>query len=135
MTVFFKKAEFQRFSSMTSFLVASFIIFLLFAPEVSYLCLTFIIFGDMAAKLAGIGYGRTRIIHEKTLEGSLGFLTGCLFAGFLVISGFEIGFGYLVIGAVCATFAELFSHHIDDNFTVGIITGGCLQAMIYFQVL
>lgn len=135
MSFAFKKAEFQRFSSMTSFLVAVFIVFLLFPPEVSYLCLTFIIFGDVIAKFTGIGFGRTGIIHGKTLEGSLGFLSGCLFTGFVICSVFQIPFGYLITGAFCATVVELFSHHVDDNFTVGIITGGCLQALIYFKVL
>jgi glycerol-3-phosphate acyltransferase PlsY len=131
----FKKSEFQRFSSMTSFLVAVFIIFLLFPPEVAYLCLTFIIFGDVAAKMAGYSFGRTKIIHDKTLEGSMGFLTGCLFTGFILCSVFDFQFEYLMIGALCATVTELFSHRIDDNFTVGIITGVCLQALSYFQVL
>ena len=135
MSFAFRKEEFRRFSSMTSFLVAVFIVFLLFPPEVSYLCLTFMIFGDVIAKFAGMGFGRTGIIHGKTLEGSLGFLSGCLFTGFVISSVFQIPFGYLIIGAFCATVVELFSHHVDDNFTVGIITGGCLQALIYFKVL
>jgi dolichol kinase len=41
----------------------------------------------------------------------------------------------LLIGAVFATLAELFSINLDDNFTVGILTGGCLDALIYFQVI
>lgn len=135
MSFAFKKEEFRRFSSMTSFLVAVFIVFLIFPPEVSYLCLTFIIFGDVTAKFTGMGFGKTGIIHGKTLEGSLGFLSGCLFTGFVVSSIFQIPFGYLIIGAFCATIVELFSHHVDDNFTVGIITGGCLQALIYFKIL
>jgi dolichol kinase len=85
MTLLFKKSEFQRFSSMTSFLVAVFIIFLLFHTEISYLCLTFIIFGDLTAKMTGYCFGRMQIIHGKTLEGSLGFLTGCLFSGFIIV--------------------------------------------------
>jgi dolichol kinase len=135
MSFAFRKEEFRRFSSMTSFLVAVFIVFLLFPPEVSYLCLTFMIFGDVIAKFTGMGFGRTGIVHGKTLEGSLGFLSGCLFTGFVISSVFQIPFGYLIIGAFCATVVELFSHHVDDNFTVGIITGGCLQALIYFKVL
>lgn len=135
MSIIFKKKEFQRFSSMTSFMVATFIVFLLFPSEIVYLCLAFIIFGDMSAKLIGLRFGRTRIIHEKTLEGSLGFLSGCLYSGFILCTLFQIGFPYLVIGALFATFTELFSYHMDDNFTVGILTGGCLQALEFFQVI
>ncbi|MBN1388072.1 MAG: hypothetical protein JW965_06460 [Bacteroidales bacterium] len=135
LSLFFKKTEFQRFSSMTSFLVAVFIVFLLFREEVANLCLTFIIFGDMAAKFMGLKYGRTRIIQTRTLEGSLGFLTGCIFAGYILMLIFDFRFSYLLIGALCATLAELFSFSMDDNFTVGILTGGCLAALQYFQVL
>jgi glycerol-3-phosphate acyltransferase PlsY len=135
MSKIFKKIEYQRFSSMTSFLVAIFIVFLLFPSEVSYLCLTFIIFGDMAAKLTGIRFGRIHIIHGKTLEGSLGFFSGCLYIGFIICTIFHIDFSYLFIGAACATVIELFSFHMDDNFTVGIVTGGCLQALHYFHVI
>ena len=135
LSLFFKKAEFQRFSSMTSFLVAIFIVFLIFKEYVAYLCLVFIIFGDMAAKLIGLKYGRRVIIHNRTLEGSLGFLTGCIFAGYILMLIFGFSFTYLMIGALCATLAELFSFSMDDNFTVGILTGGCLAALQYFQVL
>jgi glycerol-3-phosphate acyltransferase PlsY len=131
----FKRSEQKRFSSMSSFLVAIFIVFLLFPPEVSYLCLCFIIFGDMAAKMTGARFGRTVIIHGRTLEGSLGFLTACLYSGYILCIIFEIPVSYLAIGAFAATLTELFSHHVDDNFTVGLITGGCLQALKYFLII
>lgn len=135
LSLFFKRTEIQRFSSMTSFVVAIFIVFLIFRQEVAYLCLVFIIFGDMAAKLMGLKYGRTKIIHSRTIEGSLGFLTGCFFAGYILFLVFGFSFSYLVIGAFCATLAELFSFGMDDNFTVGILTGGCLATLQYFQVI
>ncbi|MFO7852177.1 MAG: hypothetical protein ACQERS_09315 [Bacteroidota bacterium] len=120
---------------MTSFVVAIFIVFLLFKENVAYLCLVFIIFGDMAAKFMGLKYGRIKIIQSRTLESSLGFLTGCLLAGYILMLIFGFRFSYLVIGAACATLAELFSFDMNDNFTVGILTGGCLAALQYFQVL
>ncbi len=135
LSLFYKKTEIQRFSSMTSFLVAVFIIFLLFPPEVSYLCLTFIVFGDLAAKISGLKFGRTKLIHGKTLEGSLGFLTGCLYAGSVICLIFGFPCSYLLIGALCATLAELFTFYVDDNFTIGILTGVTLQALHYFQVI
>jgi len=135
LSLFYKKTEIQRFSSMTSFLVAVFIIFLLFPPEVSYLCLTFIVFGDLAAKISGLKFGRIKLIHGKTLEGSLGFLTGCLYAGSVICMIFGFSCSYLLIGALCATLAELFTFYVDDNFTIGILTGVTLQALQYFQVI
>jgi dolichol kinase len=132
---FFKKTETRRFSSMTSFLVAIFIGFLLFPENIAYLCLAFITFGDMAGKLTGLKYGRKKLIHSRTLAGSLGFLTGCLFSGYVLLLMLDIRFSWLMIGAVCATLSELFSFSLDDNFTVTILTGTCLVALQYFQVI
>jgi acyl phosphate:glycerol-3-phosphate acyltransferase len=135
LSLFYKKTENRRFSSMTSFVVAMFIVFLLFPPEVAYLCLIFVIFGDLAGKLIGLKYGRKKILHNRTLSGSLGFITGCIFSGFVLLLIFDIKFPYLLIGALCATLSELFSNKMDDNFTVGILTGACLVALQYFGVI
>jgi len=132
---FYKKSEIHRFSSMTSFLVAIFIMFLLFRQGIAYLCLTFVLFGDMAGKLFGLKFGRNKIFQQRTLEGSLGFLTGSLYFGFIICSIFQINFSYLLIGAFCATIFELFSYNFDDNFTVGVLTGGCLEALVFFNVI
>jgi dolichol kinase len=89
----------------------------------------------MAAKMTGLRFGRIRIIQDKTLEGSLAFLAGCLYTGFILSTLLNIEFSYLIIGACVASVVELFSYHMDDNFTVGILTGGCLMALKYFQVI
>ena len=135
LALLFKKAEIQRFSSMTSYIVAIFIVFLIFPVNLAYLCLVFITIGDMGSKFIGMKYGRKKLIQSRTLEGSLGFLTGCIFSGYILILIFDIGFYFLLIGAVCATLSELFSFSLDDNFTVSILTGTCLYALQYFQVI
>jgi len=53
----------------------------------------------------------------------------------VICSVFSIEFAYLLIGAVVAALAELFSFNLDDNFTVGILTGSCLEALLYFQFI
>jgi dolichol kinase len=135
LTSLFKRKEAHRFSSMTSFLVSVFISFLLFHDQVAYLCLVFIIFGDLAAKMVGVRFGRRRLIYGRTLEGSLGFLGGSLVSGFILCAILHIEFSWLLIGAFVATLVELFSFYLDDNFTVQILTGGCLEALIYFEVI
>jgi dolichol kinase len=130
--VIFKAKEEKHFSSMTGFLVSVFIVFLLFSPQIAYLCLTFIIFGDLSSKFIGIRYGRTHLIHDRTLEGSLGFLTGSLYGGILLFAIFRFSLAWLIAGSLVATLTELFSWKIDDNFSVGIITGSVLVSMKYF---
>ncbi len=128
----FKKKEARYFSSMTSFLVAAFIIFLLFPSKIGYLCLAFITFGDLFSKFFGMKYGRNILIHDRTLEGSLGFLTGSLYSGIVLYTIFTISLTWVIIGTLAATLTELFSWKIDVNFSVGIITGCVLICLKYF---
>jgi len=128
----FKQKEARHFSSMTGFLVSVFIVFLLFPSKIAYLCLVFILFGDLLSKLIGIKFGKTHLIHERTLEGSLGFLAGCIYAGTVLYAIFNFNLVWLIVGSIIATLTELFSWKIDDNFSVGIITGCVLICLKYF---
>jgi dolichol kinase len=128
----FKQKEARHFSSITGFLVSAFIVFLLFPSNIAYICLTFIIFGDLFSKVIGIKYGATHLIHERTLEGSLGFLAGCMYGGIVLYVPFHFPVIWLIAGSVVATLTELFSSKIDDNFSVGIITGCVLICLKYF---
>ena len=128
----FKQKEARHFSSMTGFLVSVFIVFLLFPPQIAYLCLVFILFGDLLSKIIGIKYGKTHLIHERTLEGSMGFLAGCIYSGTALYAIFNFNLVWLIVGSIVATLTELFSWKIDDNFSVGIITGCVLICLKYF---
>jgi glycerol-3-phosphate acyltransferase PlsY len=131
----FKQKEARHFSSMTGFLVSVFIVFLLFPANIAYFCLVFILFGDLLSKIIGIKYGRTHLIHERTLEGSLGFLAGCLYAGTILYVIFSLNLIWLIVGSIVATLTELFSWKIDDNFSVGIITGCVLICLkLFFSI-
>jgi len=132
LSMIFKAKEARHFSSMTGFLVSVFIVFLLFDPQIAYLCLTFIIFGDMFSKYIGIKYGRVHLIHDRTLEGSLGFLTGSFYGGIILYAIFHFSLAWLIAGALVATITELLSWKIDDNFSVGIITGCVLICLKLF---
>jgi len=128
----FKRKEVHSFSSMTAFLVSIFIVFLLFPVNIAYLCLAFLLLGDLFGTITGIKYGRTALLYGRTLEGTVGFVTGGIYAGFIIYTLFPVRFIFVIIGSCVSALAELFSWEIDDNFTVGIITGGVLLALQYF---
>jgi len=128
----FKKKESKRFSSMTSFVVAVFIIFLVFRGIVPYLGLAYITIGDIFSKIIGIKFGKHRLLRDRTLEGSLGFLAGSFMAGWVICSLLPVPIYVVFAGPVFATGVELFSMDLDDNFTVGIVTSGFLFALHYF---
>ena len=128
----FKRKEAKRFSSMTLFLVATFLTFLLFPDGISYIALACITVGDFFSKLLGMRYGRRLLYRKKTLEGSLGFLAGSLTASYCIAVLVDVPILFVLIGAGVATIVELFSERIDDNFTVSIVTGGFLTAIRFF---
>jgi glycerol-3-phosphate acyltransferase PlsY len=127
-----KKKETKRFSSMTSFLVATFIMFLVFPDNVPYLGLAYITIGDLFSKIIGVRYGKTALLRERTLQGSLGFLAGSFLAGWVVYLRSPIPLYVAAAGPVFAAGVELFSMDLDDNFTVGILSSGFIFALRYF---
>jgi dolichol kinase len=131
----YKKGERKAFSSMTAFLVAVFVVFLLFPRPVSWLSLAFLTIGDLYGKLIGIRFGRTRLVGRRTLEGSMGYVTGALVAGAIMHTVVAFPVLYLAIGAVAAAAIELFSRDIDDNLTVGLLSGAILSVVkVFFRV-
>jgi acyl-phosphate glycerol 3-phosphate acyltransferase len=128
----FKKKEIKRFSSMTSFVVAVFIIFLAFPAVIPYLGLAFITVGDLFSKIIGIKFGKRTLLRERTLEGSVAFLAGSFMAGWVIYTLLPVPSYAMIAGPLFATGVELFSMDLDDNFTVGIVTGGFLFALRYF---
>jgi dolichol kinase len=129
----FKKSEVKRFSSMTSFLVSIFIIFLVFPDSIPYLGLAFITVGDLFSKIIGIRFGKTELLKSRTLEGSLAFVAGSFLAGWVLYSVLRTVPLYAALGGpVFAAAVELFSGPLNDNFTVGIISCGFLYALRYF---
>ena len=129
---FFKKREFKRFSSITGFLISLFFIFLLFPQEISFFTLGFLIAGSLYNKFIEIKFGKRKIFKNKTIEGSIGFLTGSFIAGYTIYSIFKFNIIFLITGSIVAAVVELLSINIDDNFSVGILTSSFLYAIKYF---
>ena len=133
----FKRSEDRRFSSMTSFLVAIFLIFLVFPDHLPYLGLGFITIGDLLGKIVGIRFGRSELLRGRTLEGTLAFAAGGFAAAWLLRlalrgSSPPVQLYAVLAGPVFAALVELFSGPLDDNFTVGIVSSGFLYSLRYF---
>ena len=121
----FRKNESKKFSSMTIFLVATFISILLFEKNIAITALTFLIFGDIFSKIFGLAFGRHKIF-QKTLEGTLAFFGCTLICGFVLYNILDIPLFILIIGGITAPLVELFSFQLNDNFTVSLISGAVM---------
>lgn len=87
-------------------------------------------FGDPAAAIVGRRFGRVRLVHGRTLEGSLAFLAASAAAGTLAAMIFAPGLSLPLAlalgasGAVAGAATELLSLRIDDNLTIGLVASG-----------
>jgi glycerol-3-phosphate acyltransferase PlsY len=128
---FLKKTESYRFSSMTMFLVAAFIIILVFKQDIAMAALTFLIFGDIFSKICGLGFGKHRLF-DKTVEGSVAYLGGALICAYILRTTIHMPILMLAVGAIAATVTEFVPLGIDDNFTVGIVSGAVMTVVRTF---
>jgi glycerol-3-phosphate acyltransferase PlsY len=124
-SVVIKQREIKVFSSMSFFLLASFIILLIYEKDIAILTIFFLTFGDLAAKCFGILYGRKKLF-EKTLEGMLAYFAACLLFGFFWSYFLDISPVMIITGAGGAAIAEILPIGIDDNFTVGLISASLM---------
>ncbi len=93
-------------------------------------------FADPAAAIVGRRWGRVRLMHGRSLEGTTTFaVVGTVAAsvGLLAI-GFDASAGVLLAvaasGAVAGALGELFSLRIDDNFNVPLASAAGTAAAL-----
>ena len=127
----------------TYYLISALLCIHFFDKALAIVCIFFMVLGDMSAALVGKRWGKTKLIGEKSLEGSL--------ACFVVCTAISIVFFYLpethlwklppladarrfhpllgIGGAFIATVVELLPLRIDDNLTVPLIAGAVMQVV------
>jgi len=127
----FKPKEKQTFSSMSLFLVAIFLSFLVFPKSIGILAATFLIFGDVSAKIIGMMFGKVRIF-KKTLEGSIAYFLAAVIVGLVFLPYLDASLGMLLVGALAAAVVELIPWGIDDNISVALLAGASMYLMTIF---
>jgi glycerol-3-phosphate acyltransferase PlsY len=130
-TVIFRKGEEKKFSTMTIFLISTFILVLIFERVIAITSLIFLVFGDMFGKIFGLAYGRHKIF-EKTLEGTLAFYGSIIIFGYILYTAFNVPLLILISGGIAAPLIELLPIGVNDNFTVPIISGAVMTATKVF---
>lgn len=118
--------ETRRVNSATWYTTALMVLSLTRSPLVCAVGIAVLGYGDPVAALIGRRFGKHKLIHGRSLEGSAAFLVAGLIGGFAVATLFAPGIAWLSLlgivsaGACAGTLAELFSLRIDDNLSVAI---------------
>ena len=117
--------EHWRVNSATWYSSAIFLLACTGEPIVQIAAVMILGVSDPLAAIIGRRYGRHKLVHGRSLEGSLTFLfSGIIAATVLLISLHSLPLTSALLisagAALPATLAELFSRRIDDNFSIPV---------------
>ena len=132
---FMRKRELLSLNTMTPFIMALFIIVGLFPKPVAVLAIVCLAFGDPAAGIIGIKFGKDKLIKGKSFQGSLACFTVCTILALVVLTAYGITSHYLffisLIVGITATLGELFSSkRLDDNFLMPVATAAVTYPLL-----
>ena len=131
----FVRAEEQvRESAMTPFAIAVLLTILAVPKLAALVAITTLAIADPLAAVVGIRFGRRRLAHNRSLEGTLAFFAATAAITAVVLhwgtdappwplAGVALGVG--VVAVVC----ELLPLRVDDNLTIPIVIGFATWAM------
>ena len=124
----FRQREKNNIVGSIFFVAATIIVFAAFDYPIAVTAMLLTVFGDLAAALVGIKFGRYLLYKRKTLEGTLaGFGMNCL-VGYLCLPAYPVIFLSM---AVVASLVELLTGKLDDNLTVPLFSAFTGQMIVY----
>tara|TARA_B100000579_G_C22843464_1_gene862958 strand:+ start:2048 stop:2656 length:609 start_codon:yes stop_codon:yes gene_type:complete len=108
--------------SATLLTITSFIIILFFKKNIAIISISIAAICDTAAAIFGMKYGKTKLLLNKTLEGSFAFLiTGCILIFLLNnILNLKLDIIFLIACIAVAAFIESITPTKYDNISVPI---------------
>ena len=111
------------------FMIGIIIAFSIFDFRIAMTAILMTTFGDMAAALFGIAFGKHKVIGNKTWEGTSAEFVVNLLIGILIIKSWTIA----IPMALTATIVEVVFPHVDDNLAIPTFSGfigQCLQIIV-----
>jgi dolichol kinase len=129
-TTLLRKKEQNNVTGTIFFIAATIIVFAAFDYPIAVTALLLTVFGDFAAAVIGIKFGKRHLYKDKTLEGTLaGFTMNC-FIGYLFLPEYPMIFLPM---AFVATLVELLTGKLDDNLTVPLFSAFTGQMIAYLM--
>jgi dolichol kinase len=121
-----KESESKKPTGSFFYLLAAPVTILLFPAHAAIASLFIVAIADPLCSLAGLQWGKTKILG-KSLEGSSVFFVVSL----LILSAFSFPVHIRLIAAITATLTELLTPKIlDDNLTIPLVTALVLTLLV-----
>jgi dolichol kinase len=129
---FIRKNEANKLTGTAPYVLGIGLSLALYRSDIATTAVCFLAFGDVAATTVGERYGKTKIAGEKSLEGTLAFITAAAASGFLLqVAGIDLPPGLIMAGAVVATAAELIPLPVNDNLAIPLASGGVMELITF----
>ncbi len=121
-----RKKEANRLNSQTFYSIASFLVCCIFPTPIAILSILYLAIGDTLASIIGVYFGKTPLVKNLSVEGTLAFFTSCFALTFLyplLDPTFQGSVWLLAIcGGFAAAFSEFFADKMDDNFVIPLFS-------------
>ena len=127
--------ESHQVPAATWYAIAVFIGVVIFPQHAIELGLLILAVGDPIASFAGKTWGRSKLWREKSLAGALGFFVAATLVGFaflvlVVGTAAQTALGVALALGLVGSVTELFSHRLDDNFTIPLAVGAIATLLL-----
>lgn len=125
------KDEQGKISSMTDFFLGLFLCFLLFDRNIAFASLGFVSLAAWLGKLVEVNFGRRRIFAQgdRTLEGSLAFLSGAITVAYFLWSGGLLPLPVACIGALASLLIAVIPSRLNETFTIPLVSGAIMSLL------
>jgi dolichol kinase len=129
--IFWRTKEENSLSGLVYFTLGILIAFTVFEFDIALAVILMTVFGDMAAAIFGIAFGKHWIkqLNETAWEGIIAEFVVDLIIGWIVLGNWII----VIPIAIVATLVETIFPHVDDNLAIPVFSGfvgQCLKIIL-----
>jgi dolichol kinase len=127
MHIFMRAKEENSLGGQVYYILGVILALSLFEFPIAITVILMTVFGDMAAAIFGIAFGKHWIkqLDETAWEGIIAEFVVDLVIGYLILANWVI----VIPMALMATFVETIFPHVDDNLAIPIFAGFIGQAL------
>ena len=128
---FIRTNEGNKLTGVLPYVLGVGLTFLFYRTDIATAAILFLACGDVTATMIGEQLGRTKIVGEKSLEGTLAFVAAAVVAGVLLnLTALQLPFGLLCAGAIVAAGVELLPLFLNDNLVIPVVSGGVMEILV-----